>query len=239
MITQALILAGGIGSRLGDITKYTPKPALDVAGRPFLAYLLWNLRRHGITRIILSVGYLANAMMKIVGNGEAYGVEITYSVEPKRLGTGGGIRFAQAYLDDEFLTLNGDTLFDFNYQNLSSHLTPDCLGAIALRQISDTARYGSVRLKGGRICSFGEKTRQGTGMVNGGVYLLRKEILGLDLFPAGLCSIEHDLFPKLAQKKQLTGAVYDGFFLDIGLPETLKSAQTLLPAWQQTSQTAF
>lgn len=233
MIKQALILAGGIGSRLGDLTMQTPKPVLEVAGRPFLAYLIWNLKRQGITHVVLSVGYLADTLMQIVGNGDEYGLNITYSVETERLGTGGGVRLAQDHLDDVFLILNGDTLFDFNYLDLSLHLSDDCLGAVALRRVGDVSRYGSVRLEGGKIRTFGEKTQRGAGIINGGVYLLRKMVLGLDWFPDGPNSIEYDLFPKLAESGRLAGFVYDGFFLDIGLPETLEAAQTELPVWQR------
>lgn len=231
MLTQAIILAGGIGSRLGDLTAHTPKPALDVAGRPFLAYLLWNLKRHGITRVLLSVGYLADRLMEMMGNGSSHGVEITYVVETERLGTGGGVRVAAKHLDNEFLVLNGDTLFDFNYHDLSLHLVTDCLGAMALRRVEDVSRYGSVRVENDKILSFEEKSGTGPGFISGGVYLLRKA--ALDLLPEGVSSIEYDLFPQLAKMKQLVGAVYDGYFLDIGLPETLAAAQTELPAWQK------
>jgi NDP-sugar pyrophosphorylase family protein len=232
MSTQALILAGGIGSRLGDLTALTPKPVLDVAGRPFLAYLLWNLKRHGITRIILSVGYRSDTIMKIVGDGSMYGVEITYVIEPERLGTGGGVRFAADHLDDEFLVLNGDTLFDFNYLDLQCHMQDESLAVIALRRVDDVFRYGSILLEDGKIRAFGEKAKSGEGIINGGVYLLKKPVL--DFLPEGASSLERDLFPKLAATAQLGGIVYSGYFLDIGLPATFLKAQTELPAWKQT-----
>jgi D-glycero-D-manno-heptose 1,7-bisphosphate phosphatase len=231
MLTQAIILAGGIGSRLGDLTADTPKPALDVAGRPFLAYLLWNLKRHGIFRVLLSVGYLADRIMKVMGDGSALGVDITYVVEAERLGTGGGLRNAAKHLDNEFLVLNGDTLFDFNYHDLPLHLDTDCLGVMALRRVEDVSRYGSARVENDKILSFDEKSGTGPGFISGGVYLLRKAVL--NLLPEGASSIEHDLFPQLAKGRQLAGAVYDGYFLDIGLQVTLAAAQTELPAWQK------
>ena len=233
MDMQALILAGGNGSRLGALTAQTPKPVLDVAGRPFLAYLLWNLKRHGITRIILSVGYIADTIMKIVGDGSSYGVEITYVIERERLGTGGCVRFAADHLDDEFLVFNGDTLFDFNYIDLHRNLKDDSLGVIALRRVENVSRYGSILLENSKIRAFGEKRNAGAGIINGGVYLLKKQIL--DFIPEGASSIEIDLFPKLSKTEQLTGIVYSGFFLDIGLPETFTKAQTQLPAWKKTS----
>lgn len=233
MITEALILAGGIGSRLGTITVHTPKPALKVAGRPFLAYLLWNLKRHGIKRVIISVGYLADRLMEIVGDGSTHGVEIIYVVETERLGTGGGMRIAANHLGNEFLVLNGDTLFDFNYHDLSLHASTNRLGVIALRRVDDVSRYGSVIIENDKIISFNEKFGTGTGFISGGVYLLKKA--AIELLPEGVSAIEHDLFPQLAKKDQLAGVVYDGYFLDIGLPKTLAVAQIELPAWQQFS----
>jgi D-glycero-D-manno-heptose 1,7-bisphosphate phosphatase len=230
MFTQALILAGGIGSRLGDLTAQTPKPALDVAGRPFLAYLLWNLKRQGIDRVLISVGYLADRLMQIVGDGSAYGLDISYVVETERLGTGGGLRLAGDHLDEDFLVLNGDTLFDFDYYALPRHMTADDLGVVALRQVEDISRYGSVTMANGKILAFDEKSGSGEGFINGGVYLLKKTVL--DQLPQGASSIEHDLFPRLAAARQIAGAAYTGYFLDIGLPETLAAAQTELPAWQ-------
>ena len=231
MSLQALILAGGIGSRLGGLTRHTPKPVLEVAGRPFLSYLLWNLKRHGITRIVLSLGHLAETVVEIMGNGNSYGMEITYVIEPERLGTGGGVRFAANYLEDEFLVLNGDTLFDFNYLDLQRHLKNDSLGVMALRQMTNVCRYGSILLKNGRIHAFHEKVKNEEGIINGGVYLLRKS--SLDWLSEGESSLESDLFPKFALTGQLAGAMYSGYFLDIGIPETFSKAQTELPNWQK------
>lgn len=237
MSMQALILAGGIGSRLGDLTAHTPKPVLDVDGCPFLAYLLWNLKRHGITRIILSIGYLADTIMEKMGDGRSFGVEITYVIEPERLGTGGGVRFAADYLDDEFLVLNGDTLFDFDYLDLRRHLEDDSLGVMALRRVDDACRYGSVRLENGRIRSFGEKLKQGEGIINGGVYLLRKHVVGF--LPEGSSSIENDLFARLSKTKTFNGVVYGGYFIDIGVPESYLKAQTDLPDWCPSTKPVF
>lgn len=231
MSRQALILAGGLGSRLGLLTRNTPKPLLEVAGHPFLHYIFWNLQRQGVTRIILSVGYLAQQFREIFGDGSLWGLELSYSIETEPLGTGGALRHAAAALDETFLVINGDTLFDIDFTDLSKDLSGDILARMALRRVADVARYGRVSLDKGLVDRFCEKGRAGPGVINGGIYLLHKEVL--EFLPEGSCSLEEDLFPALVRSKRLVGESYEGFFLDIGLPETYHLAQTLLPAWQE------
>lgn len=225
---QAVILAGGLGTRLGVLTQETPKPLLPVAGKPFLDYLLWNLKRHGFERILLLVGYKAMQIIEHYGGGERLGLEIQYAVETAPMGTGGALRLAQDYLDERFLLLNGDTLLDFNYLDLA---LLEGKAAVALRRVPDAARYGRVRLEGSRIIGFGEKEGSGPGLVNGGVYVLSRQ--AVELLPEGVSSLERDLFPRLVERGELLGKPYEGFFLDIGLPETYAEAQTALPAWQK------
>lgn len=228
--TQALILAGGRGTRLGELAATTPKPLLPVAGRPFLDYLVENLQRHGITELVLSTGHLADAFEAHYGDGRGLGLRIRHAREDLPLGTGGGARNALPLLDDCFLALNGDTLFDCNYLDLALRLEPGQLAALALRRVEDVSRYGDVALEGGVVRSFHEKSRSGPGLVSGGVYLLTRECVGL--LPEGPSSIEQDLFPLLAERGVLAAAVYAGFFLDIGLPETLAAAQDSVHAWR-------
>ena len=229
-----MILAGGAGSRLGAMTERVPKPMLSVGGRPFLEHLIWNLKRFGINRIILSVGYLAEQFIAHFGTGEYWGVRIEYSIEREALGTGGGVRLAaeRGLLDESVLVLNGDTVFDFNHLDLASLLyNSHCAAALALRHVPDMKRYGSVNLQGIHILSLGEKVGIGSGLVNGGVYCLKQA--ALDLLSAGKSSLEHDLFPSLANRGLLAGKTYDGFFLDIGLPESIVEAQQQIPAWRR------
>jgi D-glycero-D-manno-heptose 1,7-bisphosphate phosphatase len=223
---QAVILAGGRGTRLGDLVQHTPKPLLAVGGQPFLFYLIWNLRRHGIKQIVLSVGYLAERIAQAFAGQKD--VVISREVEP--LGTGGGLRQANELLDDTFFVLNGDTLFDCNYATLELALRRGARAAIGLRQVGDTARYGAVRLEQGMVRGFAEKARSGPGLISGGVYALRREALAL--LPPGISSLESDLFPVLAEQGGLAGQAYTGFFLDIGLPETYREADVLLPLWR-------
>jgi len=233
VIDQAIILAGGLGTRLGELTRRTPKPLLDVSGQPFLEYVFWNLRRYGIRRVVLSVGYLAEKIQVVFDDGSRLGIDLTYVVEDEPLGTGGGLKLAANLLDDEFLVLNGDTFFDVNYLDLALGLSSENFAAMALRKVDDVSRYGHVRLEGGQVQSFCEKSAAGPGVISGGVYALRKE--ALDFLPEGCSSIEQDMFPRLVESGRLGGRIYSGFFLDIGLPETYKAAQTRLPKWQKRS----
>ena len=225
MIREALVLAGGFGTRLGDLTKETPKPVLPVGGRPFLEYVLWNLKRQGVQKAILSVGYLADRVQEALKDVE---IEIEYVVEDEPLGTGGAVRLAADRLGERFFVLNGDTLFDANVVALDALRQP---AAMALRAVPDVARYGETILKNGLVTGFREKTGQGPGLVSGGVYVLDKTLL--ERLPEGPSSLERDLFVPLAAERALGGLPSDGFFIDIGLPETLDEANRTVPAWRK------
>lgn len=229
--TSAIILAGGRGTRLGLLTSAVPKPMLPVAGRPFLEYVIKNLVRNGVTDIIVSTGYLGDAIRDGIGSGERLGARISYVREDEPLGTGGASRLACAGLGEPFLILNGDTLLDFNFSFLSEVFLSSrgCLGAMVLRNVADSGRYGSVEFRNRAVLGFREKNSTGTGLVNGGVYLLAPE--ALCRLPQGPSSLEHDLFPILAAEASLAGVVCDGFFIDIGIPESYALAQHAVPAW--------
>jgi len=229
--SQALILAGGLGTRLGDITKETPKPILPVAGTPFLKFLLWNLKRNGIHHVTLSTGYLADRVMDTLGDGSDIGMELDYCEETEPLGTGGATKLASSRLADTFFVLNGDTLFDVNYWALRNLLRGARSGAIALREVSDVARYGGCILQGDRITAFQEKGATGPGVINAGVYALTQDTV--QRLPKGASSLERDLFPQLVAEEGLAGLISDGLFIDIGLPETLEEATMLLPRWRK------
>lgn len=230
MLSQAVVLAGGLGRRLGELTRSTPKPLLPVGGRPFLEYVVWNLRRHGITRLIFCVGYLADKIVDHFGDGRRFGVSIDYVVEREPAGTGGALLLARPRLGETFLVVNGDTLFDLNYLDLGLLLEQNgTSAAIALRFLPETGRYGRVCLNGHLVAEFAEKADGGPGAVNGGVYAMRKDVLG-ELSSVS-CSLERDLFPALARSGRLAGRVYDGFFIDIGLPESLREADVFVPRW--------
>lgn len=230
VLRQAVILAGGLGTRLGELTRKIPKPLLSVGGRPFLEYVVWNLRRYGITKLVFCVGYLADDIVSHFGDGSRFGVSIDYIVEQEPAGTGGALLLAKHRLDEMFLVLNGDTIFDINYFDLGLLMKNSKAAAVmALRSLQDTGRYGNVCLKRHLIKGFLEKASNGPGVVNGGVYVLRREVL--ESLPGAPCSLEKDLFPSLAQTECLAGRVYNGFFIDIGVPESLREGEILIPRW--------
>jgi len=231
-IREALILAGGRGTRLGDLTLKAPKPLLPVGGRAFLEYLVWNLRRHGVSDILLSVGYLAEQVMDHFGDGSRFGVRVNYVVERQPAGTGGAVRLAAQRSGEWLLVLNGDTLFDIDYRDLASLCdAPGAKVALALRQIEDCSRFGRVLIDGDAIIGFEEKSAPGPGLINGGVYLLhRSAVADVVAVP---CSLERDVLPPLAAAGQMRGRCYDGLFIDIGLPESLARGEEILPEWMR------
>ena len=232
---EAVILAGGMATRLGDIAAEVPKALLEVDGQPFIDYLAWNLRRHGIERIVVAGGRLGEQIADHVGDGSHWGVAAEVIVEPEPLGTGGAALLAsRAVHGDEFLLLNGDTLFDVNYLDLAlvRRETAAAL-AMALRPVDDASRYGSVRLAADgsrRVVAFAEKGATGPGLINGGIYALTREALAGA--PEGPFSLEHDLVPRLVANGRVAGAVYRGAFIDIGVPDAYRAADAELAAWR-------
>ena len=226
IVKQAVILCGGLGTRLGELTAETPKPLLEIGGVPFLETLIREISRSGIRRFLLLAGHLAQRVEAFAKDlelrlGSGYSIEVSIESEPA--GTGGALVEALDKLDDVFLLLNGDSFIDFPLHELGELvLKPGIVGAIALREVADASRYGQVALEGETISRFAEKSAQRSpGVINGGVYLLRKEAVRL-LPPRS--SLERDLLPKLASQGSLAGKVFDGFFIDIGLPETYAEA---------------
>jgi len=225
---EAIVLAGGLGTRLGARLNGIPKPMAAVGGRPFLEILLGQLQRAGCTRAVLAVGHLQEAIQGHFG-ASFHGLRVDYAVEDLPLGTGGAIRKALTLAEDEsVLVLNGDTFLDADYAAmLRFHAAHAGQITIAITRQAEIARYGGVRLRGERIIGFEEKGRTGGGWINAGSYALDKR---LD-WPASLperFSFEQDfLMPEIAR---LSPAAYgvDGFFLDIGVPEDLDRAQTEL-----------
>ncbi len=232
-IKQAIILAGGLGTRLGDKSLNCPKPMQLVKNQPFLDNIIWNLKRHDIVEIILSIGYLAQNFRDYYGNGAKFGVQITYVEEKTPAGTGGALKNCSNFLDDYFILINGDTIFDVNYHDLVVTFPKGKLGHIALNFVEDTGRYGEVQTNGIEITSFKEKTAINRGFINSGVAIYDKNIL--DFIPLNNSSLEKDIFPKLLKNRLLSAKKYNSFFLDIGIPESLEDAQELIPKWKSKS----
>jgi D,D-heptose 1,7-bisphosphate phosphatase len=227
---QAVILAGGKGTRLGAIGEGSPKPLIDVGGRPFIQYLIENLRRFGIAEIVLLVGPFARDFAARLGDGVAMGVRLIHVSEDPAAGTAGALLRAAQHLAPEFLLLNGDSYFDVNLLDLAVRAQRrDALAALALARVDDVGRFGNVSLSGDSITSFSEKTAAGPGLINGGVYWLKRALLvEIGASPA---SLERDVLPRLAARGVLLGFVYPGRFIDIGTPEDLARARDLLARW--------
>jgi len=213
---------------------------LPVDGHPFIEYLVWQLSALRIGRIVISCGYLGDLIRGHFGDGTAWGVEIRYSSEETPLGTGGATRLAAGLIeDDRFLLLNGDSICEVDCRSLLEAASSDVLGAMTLTRVPDASRFGTVELTAdGRVTAFRQNDLSGgPALVNAGVYALRREFV--DLIPrSGPSSLERDVLPGLAGR--INGVVSDGYFIDIGLPETYEQlkndAQPLLRAVRRSNQ---
>jgi D,D-heptose 1,7-bisphosphate phosphatase len=232
---QAVILCGGLGTRLGRLTARAPKPLLTVAGRPFLETLLSEIGRQGFDRIILLAGFEGAKIAEFAKHSSAarrFDLAIDVIVEGEPLGTAGALLGVRDRLDEEFLLLNADSWFDINLLELcrfARERHPDTLISMALRWSDDRSRYGVAKLGGERIVDFDDTRTQTSGpaLVNAGLYYLRRDVLtrfGNDR------SLEIDVLPRLAREGVVAGRRFDGFFIDIGVPQTYAAAQGEIPA---------
>jgi mannose-1-phosphate guanylyltransferase len=219
---QALILAGGEGTRLRPLTSTVPKPVVPMVDRPFIAFMIDWLRSHDVDDIVMSCGHLAAGVRNVLGDGEAFGVRLRYVEEPRPLGTGGALKYAERLLDERFLMLNGDVLTDLDLAGqLELHERAGARATLALTPVEDPTAYGLVRIdRDGAVTEFVEKPSSDqidTKNISAGVYVLERS--GLDLLEAGEpASIERDVFPRLVGEG-LYGCVSRGYWLDIGTPE--------------------
>lgn len=226
---QAIILAGGRGTRLQAVCPDLPKVMAPVGSRPFLEILIDYLGREGIESVILSVGYRHEAIVEFFG--DRYGcVSISYAIEHQPLGTGGAMRKALAQLSPgPAVVLNGDTFLQADYRKLmAAHRAAKASLTIALKHVDDVSRYGSVALSGDRIVGFSEKQAAGPGVINTGVYVLGADIFdGYDL-PESF-SFERDFLYRAPGVIAPHGHLVDGYFIDIGIPEDYRRAIAELP----------
>lgn len=226
MLRQAVFLVGGLGTRLKDHTKNAPKPLLEVGGRPFIEYLLDEAARHGFTDIVLLAGHLGDQVEALYQGRNWRGARIRVLREPEPLGTGGALRFALPELAPAFVMSNGDSFFDINLRALSETIVPG--GAVmALRAAANDTRYGRVKFANGTVQSFHAPDEVVDGPINGGVYCLSRDVVVA--MPGGKHSLEADTFPKLAAAGLLGGQIFDGYFIDIGVPDDFARAQMELP----------
>ena len=245
---QAILLCGGMGTRLRSVVSDRPKPMADICGKPFLQYLLEMLRDKGITEVIFALGYMGEMIEEYFQDGSAFGLKIAYSYEEEPLGTGGAIRNAlPKILEEEVLVLNADTYFPMDYQGLLRfHQENDGDFTLATRAVPHISRYGAVRRDpAGRILAWNEKLGDGgqqpgegskqpiegnaqqaassspkslSGEINGGIYVMKKSLVAE--IPEGKQSLEQDCIPKwLSEGKRIFGLPFHGYFMDIGIPK--------------------
>jgi D-glycero-alpha-D-manno-heptose 1-phosphate guanylyltransferase len=233
MIKEAILLAGGLGTRLQKVIPDIPKPMAPVAGKPFIEYVLDFLIKHQVRRFILSVGYKHESFASHF-NDDYKGCPVLFSVENEPLGTGGGIRKALQFAEDsEVLVLNADTLFRIDLADMhNQHKKTNADLTIALRKMDDVSRYGCVDIDlDMRITGFSEKnTKTGAGYINGGIYIIKTDFFENIKLPEKF-SLEKDCLEKYFATLKLYGFPSKGYFLDIGIPEDYERAQNELKGY--------
>jgi D-glycero-alpha-D-manno-heptose 1-phosphate guanylyltransferase len=229
-IDEAIILAGGFGTRLRSVVSDVPKPLAPVGDRPFLSWVLDAAASRGIRRVILATGFMGDLVANVCGD-SWQGMELVYSQEPQPLGTGGAIALAFSMVrGDACLVLNGDTWltldyadFDKNWQAHGSRL------AIALAEVVDVSRYGAVQVERNRVLGMVEKGHAGPGYINAGIYGVHRSLV--DDFPTlQSFSFENEVLMPTVKREAVFGYTRTSDFIDIGVPQDYQRAQRELPA---------
>jgi NDP-sugar pyrophosphorylase family protein len=235
---KAVLLVGGMGTRLRSVQPFTPKSLASVGNKSFLELLVRQLEYQGIRRFVMCTGYLADLIENEFGDGHCWNVAIEYSKEPHPLGTAGALKFAQDHLRDvtDFLVLNGDSFLEVDFDRLVRfHRGHGGLASIAALEVKDASRYGTLHVDAdSRVIEFSEKTGSDCpGLVNAGVYVFNRAIF--DHIPEGTASLEKEVFPRLVGH-----GIYvleqHGMFIDIGTPEDYARAQQLCDRLYQAAQ---
>jgi mannose-1-phosphate guanylyltransferase len=219
---QAVILVGGEGTRLRPLTSTVPKPVVPLVDRPFIVYMLEWLRRHGVDDVILSCGFLATSVRNVLGDGSQFGLRLRFVEEPEPRGTAGALKYAEPFLDERFLMLNGDVLTDIDLTaQIAQHEATGATGTLALVPVADPTNYGLVRLHADNaVREFVEKPSADqidTNLISAGAYVLERSIVGM-IEPDRGVSIEREIWPRLVGNG-LYGFPADAYWLDIGTPE--------------------
>ncbi len=227
---DVIILAGGLGTRLRSVVSEVPKCMAPVAGKPFLWYLLKYLTRYDVNRVVLSVGYLREVIFKWIDeNKTEFPFEFDYAIEEEPLGTGGGIKLALSKIkSDSAFILNGDTFFDVNLNDLTKqHKSNGKDITLALKPMKDFDRYGTVVYdeKTSFISAFNEKKHCDEGLINGGIYLVSTKSAIFEGLPTKF-SFETAVLEKQCTLKNIDGVIQDKYFIDIGIPEDYRKADT-------------
>ena len=227
---EAIVLAGGLGSRLKEVVADVPKPMAPVAGRPFLEYLLVSLSSKGVERVILSVGYMAEKIVKHFGN-SFEDMQLVYEVEKTPLGTGGAIKSALKIVEgDHVFVFNGDTFLDLEIPQVEAHWQAHRVPLIVAREVPDTTRYGRIIIHQGRVRGFAVKSVGGPGLINAGCYVFPCDLL--DKWSIGCpFSIESDFLQPYICDCRFDAFITTAHFIDIGIPEDYSRAQIEFSRW--------
>lgn len=232
MLTQAMILCGGLGTRLGPLTAATPKPLLKVGSRPFLDVLLFELGRHGFKDIVLLASFQSEQVADYARDNpvaKRFGLNLTVVVEKEPAGTGGGLYNARHLAAETFLLMNGDSWIDMNLLAAvaAANKNPEAIASLALRHLEDPDRYGTVVVDDGKIVSFAERSPNAKqALISAGVYFFRRSIFS---HLSKKCSLEADILPTLCKTHIVAATMHSGFFIDIGVPASYQLAQSQIP----------
>ena len=217
---QAIVLAGGLGTRLRSVVSDLPKPMASINGKPFLEYILDELNDFKFEKVVLTVGYKKEVIMNYFGNSYK-NIKLVYSIEDEPLGTGGCIKKALSFIDDPYVfVLNGDTMFkiDFHAMSKSRQLT------IACKHMYHFDRYGEIKIFNGKVIAFSEKKHVQEGYINGGIYYMPKNLFDVYDLPS-VFSLEKDFFEKYIHELEIHAFLAEDYFIDIGIPEDYLRAQ--------------
>ncbi len=218
---EAIVLAGGKGTRLKSVVADLPKPMASIGKKPFLEYVFKYLKVQGVKNIVVSVGYKWEIIESYFGT-EYDGVKLVYSVESEPLGTGGAIKRAlQKIKGKELYVMNGDTFFNVNLSKLN--LTEDCKIALSLKQMKNFDRYGCIESHNGIVTKFVEKEYRRIGNINGGVYLIKKDIF--DPYDVDEKFSFEDFVQDRFLELNASASIFSGYFIDIGIPKDYRKAQ--------------
>jgi mannose-1-phosphate guanylyltransferase len=243
---QAVILVGGEGTRLRPLTTGTPKPIVTFVDRPFMAFMLQWLARHGVDEVVMACGFLATKVKSVLGDGSRYGVRLTYFEEPEPRGTAGALKFVESELDERFLMLNGDILTDVDVSaQLAQHEASGATGTLGLVEVGDPSAYGLVlRNPDASVSGFLEKpsAEQLEGVdryfISAGIYVLERSVLEL-IPPDRSVSIEREVWPQLVGAGLYGYAAEGAYWLDIGTPNRyLQGTRDVLSGAVQTTVSA-
>ena len=235
--TQAVILAGGLGTRMRPITENIPKPMIAVAGKPFLQQQLRLLRESGIKRVLLLVAYLGEQIREYFGDGDEVGCGISYAFEVTPLGTGGALKNAEAQLAEHFVLVNGDTYLDIDYPGLVHRFTEvDCVALIAAYKKPDVTSSdipasllpNNLAVNGeGMVTAYRKRNPEGLTHIDAGVIVMKKEILA-NISVGQKCSLEEEIYPRLIASGEMRAFVTGEPFYDMGSPAGLAALEDKL-----------